>query len=80
MLCFKRYRFFVSQQHEVERVLAKVSESTGLELLSSKIEESGSPENEGDVKLDWSSFPRDVHPMGGELPLDRVEKKCDQVK
>lgn len=66
----------VSLQHEVERVLAKVSESTGLELLSSKIDESGNPE---DVKLDWTSFPRDVHPMGGELPLDRIEKKCHQV-
>ena len=82
-----------TRQPEVERVLAKIKESPDLQLLSSVGEapiyrnalenDSNFPGNckdqTNDTKIEWSSMPRDVHPMGGELPFDRIEKKCDQV-
>lgn len=31
-------------------------------------------------KIDWDSLPELVHPLGGELPQDRLEKKCQQLE
>jgi hypothetical protein len=77
-----------TRQHEVERVLAKIEELSELKLLSSLDCQDTPNENDPEDKMaqiveskfDWSSIPRDVHPMGGELPLDRIEKKCDQLE
>ena len=30
--------------------------------------------------MDWNALPELVHPLGGELPLKRLEKKCQQLE
>ena len=30
--------------------------------------------------VDWNALPELVHPLGGELPLKRLEKKCQQLE
>ncbi|XP_025085761.1 glutathione S-transferase C-terminal domain-containing protein-like [Pomacea canaliculata] len=32
------------------------------------------------VQLDWKAFPSAVHPREGEVPLKRVERKCQQLE
>ena len=31
-------------------------------------------------KIDWDSLPHLVHPLGGQLPVERLEKKCQQLE
>ena len=33
-----------------------------------------------DLKINWTSLPELVHPLGGELPPERLEKKCQQLE
>lgn len=33
-----------------------------------------------DVRLPWNIFPGSVHPKDGDLPLSRLEKKCQQLE
>ena len=30
--------------------------------------------------IDWNSLPQLVHPLGGDLPPERLEKKCQQLE
>lgn len=30
--------------------------------------------------IDWASIPHLAHPLGGELPPERLEKKCQQLE
>ena len=32
------------------------------------------------VIIDWNALPQLVHPLGGELPIKRLEKKCQQLE
>ena len=32
------------------------------------------------VNIDWNALPQLVHPVGGELPIKRLEKKCQQLE
>ena len=66
------------------QLLSSVEEATAAATNGKNVEnDSDFPGNCDDqnngTKIEWSSMPRDVHPMGGELPFDRIEKKCDQV-
>jgi len=31
-------------------------------------------------KIDWNSLPELVHPLGGQLPPDRLDRKCEQLE
>ena len=37
-------------------------------------------QEDGDFCIDWTSLPEQVHPLGGELPKERLEKKCQQLE
>ena len=67
-----------TRQHEIDRVLGLV-EGLGLQLFTSTSDTTPIPGNPVD-QIGWSSLPPDVHPMGGELPPDRAEKKCQQLE
>ena len=30
--------------------------------------------------IDWNSLPQLVHPLGGDLPPERLGKKCQQLE
>ena len=32
------------------------------------------------MNLEWSALPDLVHPLGGHLPPERLEKKCQQLE
>ena len=38
------------------------------------------PALQGAFSIDWTSLPELVHPLGGELPKERLEKKCQQLE
>ena len=32
------------------------------------------------AKIDWNAIPELVHPLGGKLPPERLDKKCQQLE
>ena len=32
------------------------------------------------AKIDWNALPELVHPLGGQLPPERLDKKCQQLE
>lgn len=68
-----------TRQHEINRIVDQLGQLQELDLFSSFSSDTESIPGSDSV-VNWSSLPRDVHPMGGELPPDRVEKKCHQLE
>jgi hypothetical protein len=66
-----------TRQNDVDRVLTQIG-NLDLQLFNST--EAPSCPGVCVDSIDWSTLPRDVHPMGGELPPDRVAKKCHQLE
>lgn len=84
-----------TRQHDIDRIFNWFSEhangddlilrrreptpSETAELLSpSKADKDGNDKKSN--KIDWSSLPHLVHPMGGMLPEKRLLKKCQQLE
>ena len=38
------------------------------------------PMESEDFSIEWNSLPRLVHPLGGDLPPERLQKKCQQLE
>ena len=38
------------------------------------------PFDSSPAKIDWNALPELVHPLGGQLPPERLDKKCQQLE
>jgi len=64
-----------TRQPDIDRAMEAISEATSIEVL-----EAEPLEPEKFIKIDWNALPQLVHPLGGELPMKRLEKKCQQLE
>lgn len=65
-----------TRQPDIDRVFAAVQESN-LDILSS----ASTADQDGPLaNLDWDNLPELVHPLGGHLPPERLDKKCQQLE
>lgn len=62
-----------TKQPDIDRAMSLVKEAK-IEVLQAM------PFDYTSSKIDWNALPELVHPLGGQLPPERLDKKCQQLE